>query len=88
MALDDERSEVGISARTSLGLIAMSADLIAVGGRRLGAKAMHTFGSEIGAAVARGILSMGVVCGGLAFASLSYVSRKPARGSGPDAKYP
>lgn len=64
-----------ISARVCIGVSALSADLVAVGGRRVGSVFGESLGPEWGAAASLAVLATGVVGGGLCFALLCSVSR-------------
>jgi hypothetical protein len=63
-----------ISARVCLGISALGADLVAVGGRRTGSVLAQYLGAQWGALLSLGVLGVGVVGGGLCFALLCFVS--------------
>jgi hypothetical protein len=62
-----------VSARVCLGITALAADLVAVGGRRTGSLLAHYCGAQWGALLSQGILGVGVVGGGMCFALLCFV---------------
>jgi hypothetical protein len=63
-----------VSARVCLGISALGADLVAVGGRRTGSVLGQYLGAQWGALLSLGVLGVGVVGGGLCFALLCFVS--------------
>jgi hypothetical protein len=63
-----------ISARVCLGVTALAADLVAVGGRRIGSLVGGYCGAQWGALLSQGILGVGVVGGGTCVALLCFVS--------------
>lgn len=69
-----ERSAEVVSANFCISIAALNGDLVVVLGRRLGSLTGKLAGPEWGAFLAKAILGIGAVGGGLTFALLCFVS--------------